>query len=291
VTRSIVAALAMAVALGLGLGSWSQAQSAAPAPSSTGALTGEAIYLRAVHAMRKLSAPPYVTFREDVAARNLTLSCGSDGLDIKLRHGDTAAAFRVWYRSRDNESVAWSIPAGKRFDDGAFLQPVSSPKDSDDLFGDKPTPTPAPDQDLNVGSGAPPIIAAVRAESAHFYQITLVDEEPFDGHTVYRLAMRAYRNSDDRPLTSMLVDADSWLVRQATGAVSGHYVVASGYAGGTITFAESGPWWVVRDEHLELAANALLVHTHLTVDVHASEFTFPSALPDVFPTPRPKKTG
>ena len=91
-------------------------------------------------------------------------------------------------------------------------------------------------------------------------------------------------------MAGMLVDADSWLVRQVTGEVSGHYVVASGWGAGTITFAQAGPWWVVRDEHFDLAANALFLHAHVALDVHASDFNFPAQLPDIFPSPRPTRT-
>jgi hypothetical protein len=285
--RGLIVAL-LSVSSAVALAGWSDADSGvgAPTPSPSPGLSGEAIYLRAVHAMRTLSWPDYVIFREDVAVRNLTMRCGEDGLDLALRHGDQQSQYRVWFRSRDGAAVSVEIPSGQRCEDADLLTPVGSNGGGDDMFGAKPSPTPG--QGSLTASGLP-IIAAVRSESAHHYRITLVDEERFEGHRVYRLALRAYNNRDmDYPLRGLLVDADSWLVRQATGEIAIHFVVASGWAGGTITFDRAGDYWIVRDEHFDLAANALLVHARVALDVHGSEFAFPADLPGVFPSPRPK---
>jgi hypothetical protein len=256
-----------------------------PAPSPPG-LTGEAIYLRAVRAMRAAPTPPYVIFDEEIQARNLFFSCGPKGLDIALRHGDQVTRYRVWYRSRDGASISVEDPSEGRCDD-ALLSPVDSAHDHDDLFGPKPTPTP---DDQSVAPNGLPIIAAVHSEAAHHYRITLVGEESFEGHPVYRLALSAYGNrSSDYPLTGMLVDREDFLVRQASGEVSLHLVVASGWAGLVLTFDDAAPYYVVRDEHVEVAANALLLHLHALIDVHGSGFSYPATLPEgVFPSPSPR---
>ena len=47
-------------------------------------------------------------------------------------------------------------------------------------------------------------------------------------------------------------------------------------------------YWVARDEHFDIAANALSVHARIALDVHASDFSFPDNLPaSVFPTRHP----
>jgi hypothetical protein len=276
----------------LALAAWVALAGAAPSvtvpePSPSPALTGEAIYLRAVRAMRGAVLPPYVIFHEEVAARNLTLRCAHDDLDVDLHHGDQFTQYRVWFRSIDGRSISVEAPSGNRCED-AMLAPVGSPKDNGDLFGPKPSPTP------DSGTFAPnglPIIAAVRADAAHYYRITLVDQETFEGHPVYRLALHAYRNDMDFPLTGMLVDADTLLVRQASGELSLHMLVASGWAGATVTFDRAGPFWIVRDEHVEFAANAILVHVRAGLDVHGSDFSYPADLPGVFPSPSPQPTS
>ncbi len=271
----------------LAVAAWVALAGTAPDPPalspSPPALTGEAIYLRAVRAMRALTPPPYVIFHEDVAARNLTLRCAQDDLDVELHHGDQQTQYHVWYRANDSRFVSVDIPSGGRCGD-ALLAPVGSGREHEDLFGPKPSPTP------DGGTFAPnglPIIAAVRSDAARYYQITLVDEESFEGHSVYRLALRSYRHNTDFPLTGMLVDADSWLVRQASGELSFHFLVAGGWAGATVTFDRADPYWVVRDEHVEFAANALVMHVRAALDVHASDFSYPADLPGVFPSPTP----
>jgi hypothetical protein len=260
----------------------------APSPAPSPALTGESIYLRAVKAMRAEAVPAYVIFAERVGSRNLFFSCGPKGLDVALRHGDQETHYRVWYRSRDGASVSVEDPSGGRCDD-ALLSPVDSPHDHDDLFGPKPTPTP---NDETIAPNGLPIIAAVHADAAHHYRISLVDEETFEGHPVYRLALSAYDNRHtDYPLTGMLVDRDDSLVRQATGEVSIHLVFATGWAGLVLTFDRADQYWVVRDEHIEVAGNALFLHLRAVIDVDGSDFSYPSSLPaDVFPSPSPSPT-
>ena len=238
--------------------------------------------------MRAEPVPAYVIFAEQVRARNLFFKCIPGGLDVSLRHGDQETRYRVWYRSRDGESVSVEDPSGGRCDD-SLLSPVDSPHDHDDLFGPKPTPTPS---ETSVAPNGLPIIAAVHADAAHHYRISFVDEETFEGHPVYRLALTAYDNRHtDYPLTGMLVDRDDFLVRQAMGEVSLHLVVASGWASLVLTFDRAEPYWVVRDEHIEVAGNALFLHLRAVIDVDGSDFSYPASLPpDVFPSPSPSPT-
>jgi hypothetical protein len=273
------------------LAGWSDLSSPPPAPAPKGTqavpLTGEAVYLRAIHTMRAMPGPKYVIFRESVRTRNLTLSCSHGEADMGLRHGDASADYRVWLRVHDGEDVEVDLATGQRCDGASLMDPVESGTSKEDMFGPRPSPTPG--QDTLAG---PRLIAAVRTESARFYRITLAGTETFEGHPVYRLVLHAYRDPTDHPLTGLLVDTQSWLVRQASGEMSIHFVVASGWGGGYITFDEAGPYWVVRDEHVDVAANALLFHVRVALDAHASEFSFPDDLPaSVFPSPRPTATA
>ncbi|MBD5654475.1 MAG: hypothetical protein IAI50_04765 [Candidatus Eremiobacteraeota bacterium] len=271
--RVAVSSFAFAAAVVAGA---SSANSEGPA-----ALTPEAIYLRATHAMKDAAEPPYVTFREDVTARNMRLSCTADGTNLSLKHGDIAGSYRVWYRTRDENAISQEVGSQKRCK-GALLYPTGSDLATLGAPSAAPSATPVPD----AGDG-PPIIAAVRVESARFYKITLVDRESFEGHPVYRLALKAYRDPTTHPLTGMLVDEESFLVRQASGEAAGHYVVASGRVAGVVTFDRSGEYWVARDETFDLAAQALFVHAHCNVIVRASDFQYPADIDNVFPSPSP----
>jgi hypothetical protein len=258
----------------------SQSPARSPAPSETG-LRPEAIYLRATHAMKDAPEPDYVTFHEDVTARNMRLTCGSDGTSLELKHGDAAAAYLVYFRTRDEVAVSEDARSQKRCS-GALLHPTGNEIAT---LGAAPSATPSASP--SPSSDGPQLIAALRVESARFYRIALVDRETFEGHPVYRLALTAYRDPTEHPLTGMLVDEGSFLVRQASGEAAAHFVVASGRFAGTITFDQSGPYWLARDETFDIAAQAIFVHAHCKVSVHATDFQFPTAIADVFPSPSP----
>jgi len=250
------------------------------AATAAATLTGEAIYLRATRAMKDAPQPAYVTFHEDVSARNMRLSCTADGTSPTLKHGDAAGAYRVWFRTRDERAVSEDLASQKRCG-GALLYPAGAEIAALGVPSAAPSATPSPAVD------GPPLIAAVRVESARYYRITLVDRETFEGHPVYRLALRAYRDPATHPLTGMLVDADTFLVRQAAGEAAAHYVIASGRVAGVVTFDRSGPYWLARDESFELAAQAIFVHAHCTVTVRGSDFAFPADVGDELASPSP----
>ncbi|GAC1546319.1 MAG: hypothetical protein NVS3B16_16860 [Vulcanimicrobiaceae bacterium] len=263
----------------------------APSPSPAAALTPDAIYLRAIHAMKAEPQPAYVVYREDVRARNASIACTSEHTSLTLKHGDAHAAYRVWFRVRDGASVTQDL-ATLQHCRGVLLVPAGDEIAS--LGGSHAGPVPAataspdaPAGDVGAGTG-PALIGAVRVEAARFYRIASAGRDSFEGHDVYRLVLHAYRDPNAHPLTELLVDSASFLIRRASGEVSGHYVVASGRGAGTIAFDRVGPYWVVRDEDFELAFNALFVHARTTVAVRGSEYMYADALPEVtFPSPRP----
>jgi hypothetical protein len=259
-----------------------------PAATDSAPTSGEAIYLRAVRAMKDAPQPPYVTFREDVSARNMRLSCTTDGTSLTLKHGDAAGSYRVWFRTSDERAVSEDVASQKRCS-GALLYPAGAE------IAALGAPSAAPSATASPAADGPPLIAAVRVESARYYHITLVDRETFEGHPVYRLALRAYRDPATHPLTDMLVDAQTFLVRQAAGEAAAHYVIASGRVAGVVTFDRSGPYWLARDETFDLAAQAIFVHAHCTVSVRATDFAFPDdvgselASPSPSPSPGPRR--
>ena len=189
------------------------AQSPAPAapqtpPPSAASLTPEAIYLRATHAMKEAPQPAYVTFDESVTARNMRLACTSDGTSLSLKHGDASGSYRVWFRTRDENAVSQDTATQKRCS-GALLFPTGA-----DVASLGPHPSVAPSAAPTDGSGGPPLIAAVRVESARYYRIELVGRESLKDIRSIGLRCSAYRDPATHPLTGMLVDEDSFLVRR-----------------------------------------------------------------------------
>jgi len=273
-------------------------ESGAGVATPDGTLKADAIYLRAIRAMKAERQPAYVVFREDVAARNAHITCTMEGTSLALKHGDATAAYRVWFRVRDAVSVVQDLATNVRCR-GSLLRPTGDEVASLGTSTASPQPSPAGAAEPAASAtpaaaathdptGAPALIGAVHVEASRFYRITLAAREAFEGHDVFRLTLRAYRDSNAHPLTEMLVDTDSFLVRRVSGEVSGHYIVASGRGAGTIVFDRVGPYWIVRDEDFELAINALFVHARTNVTVRGSQYVFADALPEiVFPTPSP----
>jgi hypothetical protein len=256
----------------------------APAP-----LTPEAIYVRAVHAMKAAPQPPYVTFRETVSGRNFRLQCTSDGMSLNLHHGDAAGSYDVWFRTSDGSAISRDVARATASPcPGALLVPAGSVIPT--LGAAQPSPAPTTDADPGSAAG-PPIIAAVHVDGSRYYHIELVGHENLDGNDVYHLKLTAYRDPTEHPLTDLYVDPQTFLVREARGEVSLHMVIASGRFAGVVDFDRFGDYWLLKHEAFDAAANALLMHAHMTAVVDATNFTTPEDLPGIpFPTPQPKAT-
>ena len=251
-------------------------------------LTPEKIYLRSVRAMIEVPEPAFVTFRENVVGRNFTLRCSDDGIYVSLRHGDVRATYDVWFRTSDGSALSKTVSdANAKPCSGTLLAPAGKTISALGIAQASPLPGTSPaasPPDSNIGL---PIIGAVRAYSARYYHIELAGLEKFGGNDVYHLKLTAYRDPDVLPLTDLFVDQKTFLVREARGEASRHFIIASGRVAGVVDFDYVGPYWLVKHEHFEAAANGLFVHARMTVDIDGSNFTTPNELTEVeFPAPR-----
>lgn len=249
-------------------------------------LTPEAIYLRSVAAMKDASIPAYVAFRERVSGRNFRLACTSSGMSLNIHHGDSNRTYQVYVRTRDGSAVSQDIADAKASPcSGALLIPAGSAVLALGAPQERAT---AQANDASSALGGARIIGTVRVNGVRDYHIDLVGRGMHDGSDAYHLHLRAYRNPEMHPLTDLFVDPATFLVREARGEVSAHAVVGSGRIAGVIDFDSVGAFWLVKREHFEVAANALLVHARLNADIEASNMTTPSELPGIaFPTASP----
>jgi hypothetical protein len=252
-------------------------------------LTPEKIYLRAIRAMKDAPQPTFITFRENVAGRNVTLQCTSDGMQVNLHHGDVTAVYDVWFRTSDGSAISQPLGvASAKPCPSALLAPAGDAISSLGVPQASPSPGTAPTTAAADSQIGPPIIAAVHVDGARYYHIDLAGREQLAGNDVYHLKLRAYRDPDTHPLTDLYVDPETFLVREARGEVSGHYFIASGRLAGVVDFDRVGVYWLVEHEHFDVAANALLVHARMTATIDGSNFATPNELPGiVFPTPQP----
>ena len=239
--------------------------------------------------MKAAPEPPYVTFREHVVGRNFTLRCTGDGMNVTLHHGDMMATYDVWYRTSDGSALSQpvGVASAKPCPD-TLLAPAGSAVASLGVPQASPAPGAAPSAAPNDSQMGPPIIAAVHVDGALYYHIDLAGLEQLAGNDVYHLKLKAYRDPDKYPLTDLYVDTQTFLVREARGEVSGHYVIGSGRIAGVVDFDRVGEYWLVRHEQFEIAANALLVHARMMATIDGSDFATPAELPGIaFPTPQP----
>jgi hypothetical protein len=207
---------------------------------------------------------------------------------VSPHHGDVAATYDVWFRTSDGSALSQPVGvASATTCPDTLLAPAGGTVSSLGVPQASPSPEAAPTTGPNDSQVGPPIIAAVHAESARYYQIELAGREQLAGHDVYHLKLRAYRDPDAHPLTDLYVDPQTFLVREARAEFSGHYVVANGRLVGVVDFDRVGAYWLVEREHFEFAANALLVHVRMTASIDGSNFATPAELTGIsFPAPK-----
>ena len=260
-----------------------------PPDQDTSPLTPEKIYLHSIRAMKDAPVPAFITFRETVAGRNFRLRCTKDGIDLSIHHGDVTGTYDVWYRTSDGRALSRPVgdARGETCPD-TLLTPIGSAISSLGVAQASPSPGAAPPSAAPDSQVGPPIIGAVHVAAARFYHIELVGLEQLGGNEVYHLKLRAYRDPNTHPLTDLYVDSKTFLVREARGEASGHFVIASGRVGGVVDFDRVGPYWLVEHEHFEVAANALFAHARMTIAIDGSQFETPNELPaGDFPAPQP----
>jgi len=278
-------------ALAFFLGSLGTAAFAAeqPAELGAGALTPEQIYVRSVRAMKAEPQPPFVTFRESVVGRNFRVACVKAGIDVTLHHGDASAAFDVWFRTSDGSALSRPVDTPSASPCPAtLLVPLGSAVSSLGIPQPGQSPAAAPATAPPDSAIGPPIIGAVHVDAARYYHIDLAGMERLGASDAYHLKLRALRDPQTHPLTDLFIDPQTFLVREARGEVSGHYVLASGRLAGIVDFNRFGGYWLVEREHFDIAANALFVHARMTITLDGSNFATPSELPGIaFPTPQP----
>lgn len=259
------------------------------APQDAAPLTPERIYLRSVRAMKDAPQPAFITCRENVVGRNFTLRCTNDGITALLHHGDVTAAYDVWFRTSDGSALSQPVGVARTTPcPSTLLAPAGSAISSLGVAQASPSASSAPTAKPADSPIGPPIIGAVHVDSSRYYHIELVGLEQLGGNDVYHLKLTAYRDPDTHPLTELFVDRATFLVREARGEVSGHYVVASGRLAGVVDFDRVGMYWLAQHEHFDIAANAILIHARMTATIDGSNFATPNELPGiVFPTPQP----
>ena len=259
--------------------------------------SADEIYTRAIHEMRLLSAtgrPPYLVYDLQMQNHNLqwTPQIGDDGLvtdwNVKLVHADQAAAYRIWYRDHDQRSLMQDASTHAAYVGDAPYAPMTSTFTSDASPSPSPSPHASP---ASASSATGQVIGTITVNGSAHYEITLLGVEQHAGHPVYHLHLRAYRDTEDYPLTDLWVDTGDYRIWAAHGEVTIRAVAAALGVGVSVDFAPIEKYWLVSDLDVTLKGYVMLWHANTETIMRASFLTVPATLPDSYFLPTPMKKG
>jgi hypothetical protein len=238
--------------------------------------SGEALYLRAITAFRALPQPPFVAYRVDYRGQGAFVRCVDGQTRVTFSRGEQSSAYRVWFRSTDARAMRLDLATNQRCAGAPLLSPSGG--DIAALVKSSPPPNASgPSQ-----PSEPRIISEMRVESALYYRVTSVRNEDVDGRATYHLSLQAYSDAPRHPLTDLWLDVDTFLVRRVTGDFADRYSGAPARIVATGTFDWFGPYWIMKSEHVEFAAETRPAATRATFQIDGSDFSFPETAPSVF---------
>ncbi len=271
------------------------AAGASPAPSpaaQTATPSPDEIYSRALHEMRTLESvgqPPYLVYDLQMRNHNLrwTPSVGADGLltdwNVEIVHANQSAAYRIWYRSSDRRSLMQDATTHAAYVGDAPFVPLTSSLAS----GATPAPSPSPrSSPAGAASATNDVIGKIAVNGSAHYDITLLGIEQRAGHTVYHLHLRAYRDTEDYPLTDLWVDTGDYRVWAAHGEETVRAVAAALGVGVSVDFSPTDKYFLVSDIDVTVKGYVMLWHANTETVMHATVLSTPSTLPASYFVPQ-----
>jgi hypothetical protein len=271
---------ALSAAFAIVTGSPTPAATATPPPAID-------IYVRAVHEMQSLAAkgnPPYLVFDLDIVSHNLhwypTTDGGVTSWDAKLVHANEAASYRVWYRSKDKKALVQDDATHQAYKGESPFEPEADDLTDMSRSNASPSPSPSPassTESTTAASGQ--VIGAVTVNGSKFYAVNLVGIEDLQGHPVYHLHLRAYRDALDYPLTDLWVDTSDYRVWSAHGEVTIRAIAAALGVGVTADFAPVDERWLVSTMDFTMKGYVMLWHMNTATTMRAHIVSAPATLP------------
>lgn len=234
-----------------------------PVPSPT--LSPIAIYDRAISTMRALPKPPTATYHSVLTVSGIAMSCGKKDLDFTgFSRGSYTYTYDTQFKAPNTSKTVGEID-GKPCTSDGILPPFFN-------FDDKPKPSASPSPSSDANGLA--IITTVRSVN-HSYDVTLLGIENDEGHSVYHLGLRARRDPDDNPLSSMLVDTQSFRVRHLTAEVHESEWGVAARVHVSVAFNESGLYFVVDKMNVDVGLAALIFfRKRINVNIENSHYAF-----------------
>jgi hypothetical protein len=243
-----------------------------PAP-----LTGDQIYLRAVHAMHDLPRPKFATYTLDIDTKNVQSTCDSTGEDagdfgFDFKMGSHHGHYSIKQNLDRDISSAEDLQTHKVCGNATFAPIMSY---NDDALKKKSS---SAGNASTISKDGTKIIGRVTAESVRDYIVTIRGHAMVDGHDTYVLKLEPRHSSDDEIFREMHVDSQTFRIRDLRGNIveneSGvHVKVDVG-----IHCIDAGPYFVINEVSANTALRLVIFPMHVDVDFRAHDFAFPTSL-------------
>ncbi len=244
------------------------------APAS---LTGDQVYLRAVHAMHDLPRPKFATYVLDIDTKSVQSTCdparedssNDFGFDFKLgaHHGHYGIK-----QNLDREiSSAEDLQTHKICTNATFV-PIMSYED------DKNKKKPSSGNASNISKDGTKIIGRVTAESVRDYIVTIRGHATIDGHDTYVLKLEPRHSSDDAIFREMHVDSQTFRIRDLRGNITETDSGVNVKVDVGIHCIDAGAYFVINEVSANTVVRWTIFPMHVDVDFRAHDFAFPSTL-------------
>jgi hypothetical protein len=208
-------AFAYALAIGLALAATPDPAATPPAPAPS-ALSGEAMYVRAIETFRALAQPAYVVYRVDYRGHGAFVRCVKGQSRVDFAGGEQRSTYRVWFKTAGAQALRLDLETNQRCAGAPLLSPSGG--DIAALVRSARSPSTSSQE-----QGGPPVIGEMRVESALYYKVTAMRDEDVEGHATHHLSLQAFSDAPQHPLTELWLDVDTFLVRRVTGDFSDRY--------------------------------------------------------------------
>lgn len=242
-----------------------------------------AIYERCVAMMNADPTPPYAVYVLRIEAQNINIVRGyskSGAPTTKLEFGRTheQAAYRVWYRARDQRSLMQDLASNA----AVVTPPVPWALDlaappagtTEDSTGQSVSGKSVEIED------ATQLLSEVKIDAKDAYRISLAGMEMYAGHRAYHLAIENVGGDpNDHPLRTLLVDSETFRPLQVVIEVGQRGMLYGGGLTLSANFGAAGGYWLSTSGSVIGNGHFAFIRVRGTYTYSASDFVFPPELP------------
>ena len=261
--------------------------------------SGMTVYSRAIDAMRHTPIPHYITYK---------LTTVHHGMDLRFNiRNDPSRRFLgaqpifdahefstiddVRYDSWTGDGAVFTLKGTPVLTCAFFpLAPevrafVQTGTDIRVSSSAAPSPSPSPSSDHESLSSPDMFreIAKISVFYSKYYSIVNTGIEQLGDAHVFHLQLTAKDgDTSDHPVTDVLVDTKSYLIRSITFGGGQRGLITGGGGYGRFDFTSVRGYWLVHKIHVEIAGHLFFIHKGGSLDYTFSHFAFPTQMAPPF---------